>query len=492
MHLTPSAESKGSWQPRRIQESRSSSIFSGTLVMASIIWVTAVGVAHADEVDDYITAQMDRQHIPGLSLAVVKDGQPVKVLGYGVADMELDVRATPETVYQIGSISKQFIAAGVLRLVEENKVGLDDSIRKYIEDAPETWQVITLRHLLTHTSGLVRETPDLQLKAQSVIDAIRSSYSKPLAFAPGEKWQYSNLGYFALAEVINRAAQKPWPQYLQEKIFAPLGMNATRTTTVEELVPHRAGGYHWMDSNRYQNAQVVSGVRPSGAFLSSVVDLAKWDAALCSDNVFSPEQRALMWTPVKLNDGSEKPYGFGWEIGKAGGHRQVKHAGTMIGFRAQLVRFPDDRLTIVVLTNATQALPEKIAQGVAAFYLPDLKSAHNKRNATQLSAEALDSYIGQYRFSGSRVVTVARHEDKLTVSMAMALPGLSPEVASLLQGVNMQIALLAPETTTRFFDQEDPRSTYIFSTNAEGRVQLVIEDHAGKAGQPAEKLSLQK
>jgi D-alanyl-D-alanine carboxypeptidase len=463
---------------------------TGSLVLALVVGLAAVSGTRADEVDDYVLAQMSRQHIPGLSLAVLKDGKPVKVQGYGVANLELGTRATPETVYQIGSVSKQFIAAGIVRLSVEGKVGLDDPVRKYLGDAPEAWQAITVRHLLTHTSGLVRETPGLQLKAQSEIDAIRAGYSAPLVFAPGEKWQYSNLGYFVLAEIISRASQIPWPQYLQERIFGPLGMSATRTTTVEELIPHRASGYHWRDDNQYRNAPIVPGVRPSGAFLSSVLDLARWDAALYSDELFAPPQRELMWTPVKLNGGAEKPYGFGWEVGKVGSHRQVKHAGTMLGFRSQLLRFPDDRLTIVVLTNATQATPEKIALGVATRYLPDLKPLQSQRVVAKLPSDILDRYTGRYQLPGDRVLTVARSEGHLTVSMA--LQGLGKEIDPLLQGVSMDLALLTPETATRFFDEGDPRSTYIFSPDAEGRLQFVIEDQNGKPNQPARKQGSQK
>lgn len=475
------------WVFRLTQHLSSWRLSASCLVVAIVVCLAGASDARADEIDDYVTAQMSRQHIPGLSLAVLKDGKPVKAQGYGLANLELGVRATPETIYQIGSVSKQFIAAGIVRLSEEGKVGLDDPIRKYIPDAPEAWQAITVRHLLTHTSGLARETPGLQLKEQSEMDAIRDGYSIPLSFEPGEKWQYSNLGYFALAEIISRATSIPWPQYLQERIFGPLEMTATRTTTVEEVIPHRATGYHWMDSNKYQNAQIVPGVRPSGAFLSSVLDLAKWDAALYSDEVFSPQQRELMWTPVKLKDGSEKPYGFGWEVGKIGERRQVKHAGTMIGFRSQILRLPDDRLTVVVLTNATQAVPEKVALGVATLYLPDLKLQQPKRKATKLSAEILDGYTGKYQLPGDRVLTVARRENSLTVSMAMALPGLSKEVALLLQGVSMNIALLTPETETRFFDEDDPRLTYVFSKDAQGHVQFAIEDQNGKMGPPSPK-----
>jgi D-alanyl-D-alanine carboxypeptidase len=492
MCLTSPAVSQHRWPAKLRRLPRAGSSSPGRIRLALVIWAAATSGARADKVDDYVTAQMNRQHIPGLSLAVLKDGKPVKARGYGVANLELGTRATPETVYQIGSVSKQFIAAGIVRLSAEGRIGLDDSIRKYLGDAPETWQAITVRHVLTHTSGLVRETAGLQLKAQSEMDAIRAGYATPLAFAPGEKWQYSNLGYFVLAEIISRAAQIPWPRYLQERIFGPLRMDATRTITVEELIPHRASGYHWMDHHQYRNAPIPPGVRPSGAFLSNVLDLAKWDAALYSDRVFSPQQRELMWAPVKLNDGAERPYGFGWEVGKVGTHRQVRHAGTMLGFRSQLLRFPDDRLTIVVLTNATQASPEKIALGVAALYIPDLRPPQRTRTATKLVASVLDSYAGRYQLPGDRVLTVARREGKLAVAMAMALPALGPDVAALVQGVSMEVALLTPETPTRFFDEDDPRSTYIFSTDAAGRGQFAIEDQNGKLNQPALKLGPQK
>ena len=486
MHL-PSLTAFKNWKWRLSERSRLSDLPGRSVRRALIAGcsVLTVVTVSADEVDDYLAAQMARQHIPGLSLVVMKDDKPIKVKGYGLANLELGTPATPETVYQIGSISKQFIAAGIVLLVQEGKVGLDDSIRKYLEDAPEAWQAITIRHLLTHTSGLLRETPDLQLKAQSDISAIRAAYAAPLLFEPGEKWQYSNLGYFALAEIISRTTGRPWPQYLHERIFARLGMNATRTTSADALISHRAGGYHWMEDNQFRNAQIVPGVRPSGAFLSTALDLAKWDAALNSDGLFTPQQRELMWTPVKLKGGTERPYGFGWELGKVGQHRQVKHGGTMLGFRSHLLRFPDDRLSIVVLTNATQAIPEKITLGVAAFYISDLKPALPKRTATKIAAEVLDGYTGSYVVSGGRVLTVARREDKLTV--AMPLQGLGKEVDQLLEGVRMDIALLTPESTTRFFDAEDSRSTYVFSTASDGRPQFVIEDQNGKANQPARK-----
>ena len=458
-----------------------------SFALSLLLCVAAFG-AHADKVDDLVAAQMSRQHIPGLSLAVLKNGKAVKLKGYGAANLESGTPATPATVFQIGSMSKQFIASGIILLHQESKVGLDDSIAKYIPDVPQTWQAITVRHLLTHTSGLVRETPDLQLKAQSEIASIRSAYSMPLAFKPGDKWQYSNLGYFVLAEIISQAAQVHWSEYLEQRIFTPLRMSATRTTTVDELVPQRASGYHWMDSGIFHNAQTVPGVRPSGAFLSSAVDLAKWDAALNSDELLSVQQRELMWTPVKLNEGSERPYGFGWEIGKTGKHRHLKHAGTMLGFRSQILRFPDDRLSVVVLTNATQASPEKIAMRVASLYLPKLNTSLPERKSTKQPSQVLNSYIGSYQLPGDRVLTIARRGDQLAVSMPMAMPALGKEIAALVQGVSMDIALLTAESETRFFDEDDPRSTYVFSTGTEGKT-LQLENEKGEVMQKASKVN---
>lgn len=435
---------------------------TGYLLLTLAVCLGANAPTQADKIDDYVTGQMSKQHIPGLSIAVLKSGKVVKVKGYGFANLELDTRATPETVFEIGSMSKQFIAAGILRLNEEGKVGLEDSVRTYLEDAPESWQPITVRHLLTHTSGLVREPPGFQITAQPDMETIRATYSAPLSFKPGENFQYSNVGYSVLAEIITRASGKPWPQYMQERIFAPLGMTATRTTTLEELVPRRASGHVWVDG-KYLNSQNVAGVRPSGAFLSNVIDLAKWDAALYSDQVFSPQQRALMWTPVKLNDGSTKPYGFGWEVGKVGPHRLVHHAGTMFGFRSEISRYVDDGLTVIVLANVFQSLPEKVSAGVAAFYIPDLQP---KRHAAKLSATALDGYTGNYQLAAG-ALTVTRRADKLVLSSDVG-------------GRIFEMAVLTPESTTHFFDEDNPRPTYVFDADAEGRKQFRLVGDEGK------------
>src|SRR6476660_7707030 len=248
-----------------------------TPFFALVILVVATVVAKADKVDDYVRAEMQRQHIPGTSIAVLQDGKLIKAEGYGFANVELNVPARPETVYKIGSVSKQFIASGIMLLIEEGRVNLDDKISKFLDGTPDTWKEITVRHLLTHTSGIVREAPGFDpLKIQDDADVIKTAYPLPLRFAPGEKWEYCNVGYFTLAEIIRKVTGKAWGDYLKERLFQPLEMNATRTTTITDIVENRANGYLWRNGT-LQNSEVYFALRPSGAFLSTVLDLAKWD-----------------------------------------------------------------------------------------------------------------------------------------------------------------------------------------------------------------------
>jgi D-alanyl-D-alanine carboxypeptidase len=338
-------------------------------LFALVLLLAPTVVAQTDRTDEYIKAEMQRQRIPGLSLVVLKDGKVVKAEGYGLANIKLKIPATPETVYKIASASKQFIATGIMLLVQEGRVGLGDPISKYLEGTPATWNGITIRHLLTHTSGLVREAPGFDpSKVQSDADVIKTAYSLPLRFAPGEKWEYSNTGYFALGEVIRTVAGRPWSEYLAEKVFRATGMLATRTTTTTESVPNLAQGY--VDNNALRDAAAWPALRPSGAFLSTVLDLAKWDAALYTDDVLSASTRRQMWTPVALNDGGSYPYGFGWMFANLRGHRLVHHPGGMPGFRADIARFVDEGLTIIVLMNLDDVDIAAIVDGVAAVYLP--------------------------------------------------------------------------------------------------------------------------
>lgn len=337
----------------------------------------AAGPAHADAVDDLVQAQMARQHIPGLSLAVVRDGKVVKAKGYGLANVELKVAAAPETVYQIQSITKQFTATGVMMLVEEGKIGLDDPISKYLEDLPPAWSGITVRHLLTHTSGIKdfinERTVNLRLDL-APRDVIKSLADKPLNFPPGERFAYSNTGYHLLAMIIRQVTGKEWGDFLTERVFTPLGMADTRVISWSEIIPNRAAGYRW-DGAKLRNGEYVAisilGYA-GGGIRSTVLDMAKWDAALSSERLLKKSSLEQMWTPGKVKQGSIN-YGFGWAMGAEHGHRLVTHNGAhFTGFQTCIRKYPEDHLTVVVLTNLNGSDPDGIAKSVARSYLPDL------------------------------------------------------------------------------------------------------------------------
>jgi D-alanyl-D-alanine carboxypeptidase len=350
----------------------------------ALIFVTT-GALRADDVDDWVKAQLQLRHVPGVSIAVVKDGVLVKTGGYGTADLEQNVPVRPDTIFKIGSTSKQFIAAGVMLLVQDGKIRVEDKLSKYINDIPEAWQAITIRHLLTHTSGLRRESPTFDpYKVQPDINVIKGAYPVPLNGKTGDNYEYSNVGYYSLAEVIARVSGKPWEAFLKERIFQPLGMNSIRPTTVFDIVPNRAEGYTWAD-NVFSNSEDFITLRPSGAFMSTVSDMAKWEIALQTDRILTSASKKEMWTPVKLSNGSEYPYGYGWEVDHfpngvpPTGVPMIRHEGAMPGFRAMYWRLPDQKVTVIVLSNLQGAALDQLTAGIVLRYAPEVKSAYEKR-----------------------------------------------------------------------------------------------------------------
>jgi CubicO group peptidase (beta-lactamase class C family) len=335
----------------------------------------------AKRVDEYVDAEMKRRHIPGCSVAVVRGGEVLVAKGYGMANLELSVAATADSVYQIGSITKQFTATAIMILAEQGKLAIDDPISKYVADAPEAWGSVTVRHLLNHTSGIKSYTSVPEVMRQSRLDRSRDEILKavrdlPLEFQPGEKWNYNNTGYYLLGTIIEKIAGQSYSDFLQEHIFGPLGMSATRVNDMREIVPNRATGYAWTGS-RHRNGDYTSMTWPysAGAIVSTVKDLAKWDAALYSEKVLPQSVLAEMWTPTKLADGKEKDYGFGWGVGGHRGHRLIGHGGGIPGFATDIARFVDDRLTVIVLANLENSNPGSMARTIAGFYVPDLAVA---------------------------------------------------------------------------------------------------------------------
>ena len=242
--------------------------------------------------------------------------------------------------------------------------------------------------MLSHTSGVAKEAPGYDdFKVQKDADVIKTAYAQPLLFPPGEKAVYSNLGYFILGEIISKASGKSWSECLTERIFKPLQMNATRTTSMADIVPNRASGYV-LNGDRLQNVQIPLALRPSGAFLSTVLDLAKFDVALYRETIIKKSSLEQMWQPVKENDtgvGSAKGsfFGFGWVWDRVNGHKVAFKGGSNTGFRATFVRFVDDDLTVIILANGEGVRAQTLAYEVASFYIRGL--AYKDTQASETS-----------------------------------------------------------------------------------------------------------
>jgi CubicO group peptidase (beta-lactamase class C family) len=330
----------------------------------------------ADAVDALIESEMRKQGIPGLSVAVVREGKLVKVAGYGLANVELDVPARPDTVYQTASMTKQFTAAGVMLLVEDGKVGLDDPLSKYLDDVPSGWSAVTVRHLLTMTGGvkdyvaLFGESKDDVTPEQ----IYRRVAALPLDGAPGEKWSYSNSSYVLLGLVIRKVSGKSWDALLEERVFEPLGMRSTGRADASRVTKNRASLYERRDGRlvncRYVNPTVFN--NGDGGLLITVLDMARWDAALAPGKLLKRTSLETMWTPVGFDGKTIYHYGFGWFLNETGGQRVVLHGGGRPGSSAQITRFLDEHLTVIVLCNIDGINLEGMAHDVARTYVPDL------------------------------------------------------------------------------------------------------------------------
>ena len=366
---------------------RSFSVVLIACVMASQALGLGAPAIQSQSVDDYLAQEMKAQHIPGLALGVYRNGEIVKAQGYGLANVELNVPVKPETIFQSGSVGKQFAATAVMMLVEEGKVGLDDAITKYFPGAPDTWNNIKVRNLLSHTSGLAEYESDertgpsgpFYLRLDFTEDELlKKAEALPFDFQPGEKWSYRNTNYLLLGFLIRKVTGEFYGDYLQERIFKPLGMNATRIISEADIIPNRAAGYQLV-KGELKNQDWVSPTFNStadGALYFTVLDLAKWDAALCTEKLVKKSSLDQMWTVAKLNDGkpNKSNYGFAWTIDQMNGHRVIEHGGAWQGFTTYIARYVDDKLTVVVLTNLDSAHsnPGRIAHHVAGLYVPAL------------------------------------------------------------------------------------------------------------------------
>lgn len=374
------------------------------------------------EIDIYLSSHF-KTNEPGYAILVSKGGDILYNKAIGLANIEHNVANKSNTVFRIGSITKQFTAIAILQLAQSGKLSLQDSIQQYIPDYPSAKYKITLEHLLTHTSGikefLAIDHPDpfalrRDFTPKEIIDHFKN---EPLEFEPGSKWAYSNSGYILLGFIIERVSAKPYAQYMSENIFKPAGMNDTYCGNHSELIPNRAEGYVF-EGSHFRNSEYLSMTIPyaAGGVLSTVEDLLKWHKALISGKLVNKELLQKAFTSYKLSDGSAANYGYGWFIKEEHGSKAIDHSGRISGFNTTALYFPDETIYVVVLSNLEDTR-EKQNSSQTAIDLAGIAMRKKPVASITIDKETRDGYKGHYALKSdpSRVVTVTEENEKLFI-----------------------------------------------------------------------------
>ena len=380
-------------------------------------------------IDRLVKDEIARQQVPGVAVGVYHRGEILLAKGYGLANVELNVPVQPETIFQSGSVGKQFVSAAVMMLVEEGKVGLDDSITKYFPNAPESWKPILVKNLLSHTSGLA-EYETLERRGPQGPFYLRLDFSEdelvekteglPIEFAPGEKWDYRNTNYLLLGILIHKVTGLHFSDYLQERVFKPWYMTSTRLISEKDIIPNRASGYELI-ARKLRNQDWVSPTFNStgdGTLYFNVLDLAKWDEALYGTSLLKQSSLDRTWTIFPLNNGKPNPadYGFGWTISNVNGHKLIQHGGAWQGFTCSIHRYVDDNLTVVVLTNLAGANPVLIATRIAELVVPALAPPPpRKYTEVAVDPKLFAGYVGKYQLEPDFIITITQQGGHLFV-----------------------------------------------------------------------------
>ena len=414
----------------------------------------AVAQEGAAEAVDALFAEWDKPDSPGCALAVIQDGEIVYKNGYGMADLEHGVPITPQTVFYSGSVSKQFVAMSIALLAEQGKLSFDDDIRTYLPEIPEYDRTITIRHMVHHTSGL-RDYLQLGFLAgrnyldsmaeEEVIDLI--ARQEELNFSPGDQYLYSNSGYFLLAEIVKRASGMTLREYADAHILGPLGMNDSHFHDDNTMiVPRRADGYFKQDGG-WGVMTMRFALVGSGGLYTTVEDLYRWDQNFYNNALGAGSQDLIETTLTRgmLTSGDTLSYAFAVVVDTYRGLKTVSHGGALGGYRAHLMRFPDQQFSTALLCNFAEATPGTLAARIADLYLADMleprepeamASSSDERQEVAVDPALYDDYAGKYELAVQPgfVLTITREGDRL-MGQATGQP---------------QVELF-PESETRFF-----------------------------------------
>lgn len=362
---------------------------------------------------DAALAPMFKPNAPGATVIVVKDGVPVLRKGYGLADVDAGTPLQADMQLRLGSITKQFTAVAILMLAEQGKLTLQDDVTRLLPDYPTRGQRITIAQLLQHTSGLPSYTnmfsfamvEDKDKSVQQVIDFFKDD---ALDFTPGERWAYSNSGYVLLGAIIEKASGLSYADFIAQNIFEPLGMRDTAYEGHERSAKRRVTGYRAGILGGYRAAPEISMALPyaAGAVVSTVDDLARWDAAISAGKLLTAESWQQAFTPCRLPGGGKCTYGYGWLTGSLRGHRMLSHGGDISGFNSQAIRLPDDKVFVAVLSNGSRSVVniDRAAFTAAAMAAGD---PFPPQRAIPMAKLALAAFAGSYRMADSGMRTIS-------------------------------------------------------------------------------------
>jgi len=340
---------------------------------------SATGSGFSDlenEIDTFVQQEMQRQKVPGIAVAVIRGADVLVARGYGEANLELNVPVSRSTIFQSGSIGKQFTAVAVMMEVEAGRLLLDESVTKYFTDAPPAWRPITVRHLLTHTSGIPSySTHDIDDRKDYTEDEfLKAAYALPLEFEPGTRWSYSNTGYAVLGFLIHKVSGRFYGDILHDRVFVPLEMKTARIISEEDIVPNRAAGYRLL-GGQIKNQEWIAptlNTTADGSLYMCINDYVAWDRGLRANALLTPASWAEIYKPAVLKSGRTVPYGFGWNVEQSRGQPWYHHNGGAQGFATSISRYLGDDLTVIVLTNLAEADPSAFVDGISQAFDPTL------------------------------------------------------------------------------------------------------------------------
>jgi N-acyl-D-amino-acid deacylase len=372
----------------------------------------ALSSRQADAIDTIVRAEMTSQRIPGMAVAVIQGDRVLAAKGYGLANVEHAVAVTPQTIFQSGSIGKQFTAAAVMLQVEDGKLSLSDPIAKFFASAPESWRGITVRHLLTHTSGIPDYNEGLldYRRDYTEDELVTFAASLALDFEPGAEWKYSNTAYQLLGIIVGKVSGTFYGNVLRDRVFKPLGMNSARIISEADIVPHRAAGYRLERGDLRNQAWVSPSLNTTadGSLYLSLQDMIAWDRGIRARAILRPDSWQQIFTAVTLNGGRRHPYGFGFQVDRIKGRDVQRHGGSWQGFQTYIARYGGDDVTVIALANLAQAVPKLIVDRLAAHLMPALAGEGSWTITGAQLADGTGAPLrrADVRFSGDRIVEI--------------------------------------------------------------------------------------